>query len=290
MDDATTQATQSQPTILRIKRKRTDEPLDALVVESKSRRKKSRGVTGFFQFAETVEARAFWQDPSLTKDLRTRISTLASGEVRPDMPQRDTNSPQATPGRRYTIVKNIPENRPLASPVTSAASHPKSLDDADFTMYDAIPESNSSVNKTTEAFDPEMAKFLPMLQEYLRMNNELSNIAPPSAKVDEAEEYVWDVFYHRPATTKLVAVANIATVTGLPSVGQYDSDSGSDSAGDEDDEDSNTEDFYRNDYPDEDPDQESDGSLELSASDDEDIPENEDERDLHAFLAWRGRR
>ena len=40
------------------------------MVESKLRRKKSRGGSGFFQFAETVEAETFWEDPSLTRDLK----------------------------------------------------------------------------------------------------------------------------------------------------------------------------------------------------------------------------
>ena len=85
-----TAATQVQPTIIRIKRKRTDEPLDALgtyavqyhhkdltsyfpnclVVESRSRRKKSRGISSFFQFAETVEEDGFWEDPNSARDLK----------------------------------------------------------------------------------------------------------------------------------------------------------------------------------------------------------------------------
>ena len=140
-------------------------------------------------------------------------------------------------------------------------------------MYDAIPEPNFLANKTTDPVDPEIAKFLPMLQEYLRsmptaivylieinfilVNDEPSNIASNSAKGDRGEEYVWDVFYHRPAITELAAVVNIATMcvthhilfwqrthshfrSGLPPVGQYNSDPDSDSADDEDDEDSNS--------------------------------------------------
>lgn len=45
------------------------------MVESKTRRKKSRGASaGFFQFAETVEAEEFWNDPDLTKDLKVRLN------------------------------------------------------------------------------------------------------------------------------------------------------------------------------------------------------------------------
>ena len=85
-------ALQQPYTILRIKRKRTGEPLDALgkfaeqrlsgvgvlifafaVVDSRIRRKKLRPGVKVFQFAETVEQDA-WTDESRTKDLKVRVS------------------------------------------------------------------------------------------------------------------------------------------------------------------------------------------------------------------------
>lgn len=179
---------------------------------------------------------------------QTRISTLASGEFSAEKSERDTVSPQVTPGRRYTIVKNglekkspapytcyhsphsyLPHMLLYSRPVVQTSSQSNSVDGQDFTMYDAIPESNLLSNQATDPVDPEMAKFLPMLQEYLRsmpafiivhlmetncipVNDEPSNISSTSTKGDQGEEYVWDVFYHRPAITGLVAVANIATV------------------------------------------------------------------------------
>lgn len=61
-------------TILRIKRKRTDEPLDALVVDanSRARRRKIRGKFDVFQFAETVEQTA-WEDEKQKRDLQVRV-------------------------------------------------------------------------------------------------------------------------------------------------------------------------------------------------------------------------
>jgi hypothetical protein len=72
-------------TILRIKRKRNEEPLDALgktlvnsmfhnslyliVVDSRVRRKKSRGGVGVFQYAQTVENDA-WDDVQRQKDIQ----------------------------------------------------------------------------------------------------------------------------------------------------------------------------------------------------------------------------
>lgn len=110
----------------------------------------------------------------------------------------------------------------------NTAKQHKGQNEDEYTLYDAIPESKVSTKEPTSPVDHEMDKFLPMLQEYLRsmiislcgviltilnnmmlVNNEPSNIASTS---DKDGEYVWDVFYHRPAITGIVAVANVATM------------------------------------------------------------------------------
>ena len=81
------ESSKSGYTILRIKRKRNEEPLDALgkshisgseqwrphvsapVIESTTRRKKSRPGLGLFQFAETVERKA-WDNEGERKGLQ----------------------------------------------------------------------------------------------------------------------------------------------------------------------------------------------------------------------------
>ncbi|KAJ3930954.1 MAG: hypothetical protein NXY57DRAFT_1009626, partial [Lentinula lateritia] len=56
-------------TFLRIKRKRNEEPLDALVVESGARRKKSKGGSGVFKFAKTIEE-GVWEDEEQKKAIQ----------------------------------------------------------------------------------------------------------------------------------------------------------------------------------------------------------------------------
>jgi len=76
---------------------------------------------------------------------------------------------------------------------------------------------------------------------------------PPSQSSSSIDDYVWDVFYHRPATlTEWNEAANVGTLTGLPPslTDPYDSASDSEEE-DEADEDSNAEEYYKNDYPDE---------------------------------------
>lgn len=256
-------------TIVRIKRKRTDEPLDALVVESRVRRKKSKGGCDVFQFVQTVEE-TVWEDKQLQETLQNQISKLSSqspdeNNMQPSMPADVTNlsgaqrhRQLADEGKRYTIVptRESAENTKFATSPPKVISAKDVQSQSDFRMYDAVPADKMP---TSPVFDSAMAKFLPMLQNYLRMNDEPSQVlsaAPP------AEDYVWDVFYRRPCTlSEWNSVANIGTLEGLPPSldDPYSSDSESEEE-DNADEDSNAEEYYKNDYPDEDDSDDSEGS------------------------------
>ncbi|KAH9059905.1 hypothetical protein EDB87DRAFT_1684173 [Lactarius vividus] len=261
-------------TILRIKRKRNEEPLDALgklFIESTVRRKK-RGGLDVFQFAETVEPEA-WVDRS--KDLQDRISALereqaskagtppVHDDAHPPHPRRPDLS------RQYTVVLDD------TSPTPDTASPPSTLGEdngqLEFKLYDAILTSDA-----TSAVDPEMEKFLPLLQEYLtihdikpstsRTSNSAGSLTPSGSRSApvavsapapipprDDPDFVWDVFYHRAGlTNEYDAAAKVATLTGLPNslADAYASASESEEE-DEADEDSNAEEYYKNDYPDE---------------------------------------
>ena len=108
----------------------------------------------------------------------------------------------------------------------------------DFKMYDAIPASQQSLSTEDSS---EINKFLPMLNDYLK--SEVANITsfgtafnerivhdidvgsemnPPAVKkpgqpiLPESAldgDYVWDVFYHRPATlSEWIEAANVGTL------------------------------------------------------------------------------
>ncbi|KAH7925892.1 hypothetical protein BV22DRAFT_1119255 [Leucogyrophana mollusca] len=296
----TSQSHNQAYTILRIKRKRTDEPLDALVVESRVRRKKSRGGVDVFQFAQTVEQDA-WEDEQLHQNLQTQISKLAQ-----ELPEKSTSKspapsevvntpapslgPQPTdnPSRRYTIlpvdgeIEEQGRRKALTSPpkvVSWRDVPPKS----DFKMYDAV-----LAGSTNSPVDTDMENFLPMLQDYLNLQDiptstsfaNAPTIGLPSDSSTSAD-YVWDVFYRRPATlNEWTAAANIGTLTGLPPsiTDPYDSDSDFEEE-DEADEDSNgwypfppslphiirvwtftAEEYYKNDYPEDEGSDDSEGS------------------------------
>ncbi|KAF7299314.1 hypothetical protein MIND_00880400 [Mycena indigotica] len=270
-------------TILRIKRKRNEEPLDALVVESR-RKKKSRGGAaglgvgaGVFQFAQTVENDA-WDDERKKRDIEDQVSRLAAAEATtPAVAAQSKALPRGPPSptvakedtqRRYKVIMQEQPERPLkrrfpSSPpkVLSAkdleAAKPK---DTGFTLYDAVLSGDKSASMGN---DDELDKFLPMLSDYLNIND----ITVPSdlSSSTSSDDYVWDVFYHRAATlSEWNAAANVGTLTGLPPsvTDPYDSASDSEEE-DEADEDSNAEEYYKNDYPDEE-----DSSEEERSSDD----------------------
>ncbi|KAF9047859.1 hypothetical protein BJ165DRAFT_1468515 [Panaeolus papilionaceus] len=67
-------------TLLRIKRKRNEDPLDALVVEPHHKHAKDSTSAGVFQYAQTVSI-ALWDNESQQRDIQERISRLVSQPI-----------------------------------------------------------------------------------------------------------------------------------------------------------------------------------------------------------------
>ncbi|KAF5355272.1 hypothetical protein D9758_006062 [Tetrapyrgos nigripes] len=258
---------QQQPyTILRIKRKRNEEPLDALVIESGARRKKSRPSAGIFQFAQTIEE-GVWEDGVQQKLIQDQLARLArlSQPVPPQPTSLSPSKPRreiSDPNHHYTVVeRETPKTEAPWQAQPPSVLSSKDLEEqkanADFKMYDAIRSDDVGKN---EELDPQMEKLLPMLQDYLRTTDPALADSVTSAQDDD---YVWDLFYHAPGSAKdWTQTSTVGTVAGLPPLGtQDDSDSDTDSeVEDEANEDSNSEGYYKNDYPDEESDSDSDGS------------------------------
>ncbi|ETW81994.1 hypothetical protein HETIRDRAFT_451648 [Heterobasidion irregulare TC 32-1] len=267
--------TLQQPyTILRIKRKRNEEPLDALVVES-VRRKKSRPGLDVFRFAETV-AEGEW-DERRAKEVQDRISALARERMNNPAAIASEARPRPDSTRQYTVITQedpqVLPRLPVAPPQVMSTKElerqkQQKIND-DFKLYDAILASDAPPVPSAPEVDEEMEKFQSLLQDYLQVHDitpfspPLSALAssralpvqmpPPSAPSDDPD-YVYDVFYHRAgALLENENVTNIGTLIGLPAsfADPNSSDSESEEE-DEADEDSNAEEYYKNDYPEED--------------------------------------
>ncbi|KAI5122813.1 hypothetical protein M0805_000155 [Coniferiporia weirii] len=262
-------------TILRIKRKRDEDVPEVLVVEPSFKRvsKKRKGGLDVFQLAETVDAAA-WSNVE-QNELKNRIAELAktapdvsrknrsdSVPAAPDVVSRTQSS--QVPARQYRVVTQE-ESEFSRRSSRRATAPPKILSSKDlektpsnFKIYDAVLEPNVSEAET----DPEMEKFQSLLRDYMTIDGSTTTHPDPLVSLTgnnatevttpSPDDYVYDIFYHRPSTlSEWVAASTMATVTGLPpTVDEDDLDSESE-AEDEADEDSNAEDFYKNDYPDE---------------------------------------
>ncbi|PIL35209.1 hypothetical protein GSI_02999 [Ganoderma sinense ZZ0214-1] len=334
MDVDPPQALQPQQpyAIVRIKRKRNEEPLDALVVDAAPSKKKYRGGINVFQYAGTVE-QAEWNDEKQKKELEKHLADLAresSQKTRqaatPAVPTTPSPSavpqpPRSTPAqplpahsqkrpapqapsRTYTIVQQdkpvedpYARRRPANAPpkVWSTRELEAAKRAAQFKMYEAVPSTSTGKKAPVPTeMDAEIDKFLPLLKDYLNV----SDLTPPPAKSIKGvkdtdgmdEDYVYDVFYHRPTTNKELydpTSSNIAKLTGLPPElsGLSGEDSSDEEYSDEDDEDSNAEDWYTNDYPDE---EESDREDEADLSDEyHEHSEYDDEVPGRSMTAYR---
>jgi len=234
--------------------------------------------------------------------LKDRISALSNSDVPPtsSSPQKPAMSPESAPmtrnvstatngpARQYRVI--LQDEKPKGKRDRFAQAPPKVLSSKDlpltssasFRVYDAVLESDEPKDANMSNDDPEMEKFQSLLKDYLSVS-ESANALPPSqsrslltpslslasipasvSSTSIADDYVYDVFYHRPTTvSQWTESENMGTIVGLPSMlfdDDYELDSESEEE-DEADEDSNAEDFYGNDYPDdEESSEDSDGS------------------------------
>ncbi|KAI9025803.1 hypothetical protein CLU79DRAFT_743155 [Phycomyces nitens] len=265
--------TEPQLTILRIKRKRTEEPLDALFVQQDKDKRPRResnakndpkltlpasALPTLFRLAETVEEKSF---SSLTEaqKLKNRISRRIQPGSRPMTPessddrkyrmmkeQLDTNR-QA----RYRVIqKNRSKNAENMPPMVQSASEAAAKDL--FQMYEAVKEGEENekaklfVDDDIEDPDDIMCNFIPMVKEYLTLNE----------KPKDEDEYVYDVYYRDDSNlTAGINAGNIGSLVWFDEETGYLNDDTDSELGDHEDEDSNAEDYYQNDYPDEESDQ-----------------------------------
>ncbi|TIB73940.1 hypothetical protein E3Q22_04269 [Wallemia mellicola] len=241
---------------LRIKRKRNQEPLDALLIEEnesegkKPQPRKKRQRQGLFRLAETVEQSTFTSTET-KEELQARLKRKAEDDLEEDAERRHKQSlgrqirPKPTTSRRYHVVTED--------------------DDKKDVFIDVEQSKNESVNRSDKkdaSFDPydedseQMREFRKLVEDYLKMQETVTPESP-TPETDKDDDYVFDVYYRDKADLRnnTQIMSNIGLLTGFyDEFGlNFDQDYSSDSTDiqDEADEDSNEEDYYTNDYPDE---------------------------------------
>ncbi|KAH7344610.1 hypothetical protein B0J17DRAFT_636115 [Rhizoctonia solani] len=199
-----------------VKRKRVDEPMDALMIDLPSQTKRYRGAgesQGMFTLAETMTEDPSLLDDQKAKDLHKRLAMInqeprASPKVSSPvaMVMSPPGAPRSAPPptREYKVLRAarpsssarlwwnchcacsgpipIPiPGQPLPS-TTSTSSAPTDAEPSEskFVLYEAVLAAPVVVERPAEPA-PEMQEFQDLLQEYLRVN-EISLDAPPPRK------------------------------------------------------------------------------------------------------------
>ncbi|KAG0167231.1 solute carrier 7, member 6 opposite strand [Apophysomyces sp. BC1034] len=285
----------SQLTILRIKRKRNEEPLDALLVHQDQERhaeKRSRkdnntkqssqsiptvsatNLPKLFRLAETVEENSF-KNIAEAQKLKERITRRIQPGSRPRTPdlneRKDRMMQQQLKTTRQARYRVINQNRAKTSnnlpPVVQSASD-KAAEDL-FQMYEAVKEDEKKqpklfMDEGMDDPDDIMCNFIPMVKEYLTLNE--------TQEETEESDYVYDVYYRDDSNnTAEIHSGNIGSLVWFENESEYVNDDEDSELGDHEDEDSNAEDYYQNDYPDEESDQdyEDQYGYELSSEDED---------------------
>ncbi|WWD18740.1 hypothetical protein CI109_103194 [Kwoniella shandongensis] len=177
---------------------------------------------------------------------------------------RGSNSNAQVAQTQYRVV-------PPISPRTKSMLPPRIMTTAEteagpsplvFVDAQAVSSSGPSRQKPSNLEEEkEMAAFLPMLEEYLRLEKSQTKEIPTTPAEDE---WVYDLYYrdNRGSAPLHIGAGDGVTIgqlLGFEDISPPSSISGSEPE-DEADEDSNDEDYYRNDYPeDEDADEDMEG-------------------------------
>ncbi|WVW84998.1 hypothetical protein I302_107034 [Kwoniella bestiolae CBS 10118] len=186
----------------------------------------------------------------------------------PPLPSPSTTS--AHTQSQYRVIPPLsPRTRAMLPPriMTTAETEGRGNSPLVFVDAQAVPpssaESSRNMKPTNLEEEKEMASFLPMLEEYLKLEEASKQPAPLPPPTSQEDEWVYDLYYRDntslPLGLGLGDGVSIGQLLGFEDISPPSSISGSEPE-DEADEDSNDEDYYRNDYPeDEDADEDMQG-------------------------------
>ncbi|KAI9009792.1 hypothetical protein BC832DRAFT_591122 [Gaertneriomyces semiglobifer] len=243
--------TESSNTVLRVKRKRNADPIEALVVaqeESRREGKKLRLGNGeilVFKLVETVERQTV-EDAQRWKNTLEKLKSLRSEK---QSSKSSSSSRPGTPDERRKVLAQAKaaENRAARYKVLKSRREERDPD-LPYKVVDVAEDNDrrrqARSGTATPAENDVVASLMPMIQEYLRVTE---GVEPPVSE----EEYVYDLYYQDTsgATAPDARIGQL-TLDQDANVFLIDEDEDSDVL-DEADEDSNAEDYYQNEYPDE---------------------------------------
>ncbi|CEJ03777.1 hypothetical protein RMCBS344292_17754 [Rhizopus microsporus] len=254
-------------TILRIKRKRTEEPLEALLLQQQNEEKRLKrsnedtsvlkvsatALPTIFRLAETVEEASF-SNLDEARKLKDRISR----RIQPGLSRPQTPTPIEE--RKEQLMQKQSDVSKKARYRVISQNRAKAMENMPPVLI---------LDEDTEDVDDIMCNFIPMIKEYLTLNDR-------EQKQEDEDDYVYDVYYRDDQEPNALNVNNVGSLVWFDDTTEYMDDNDTESEmGDVGDEDSNAEDYYQNDYPDEEDDHDDHDEFEEQygydlSSDDED--------------------
>ncbi|KAJ1880586.1 hypothetical protein H4R99_007628 [Coemansia sp. RSA 1722] len=237
-------------TILRVKRKRGQEPLDALVIHQQQQQSQRRRLTTdhdgkVFELGQTLSQRDY-DDQAKRQALQTRLAQLsqtADHTSMEDTPMETIRLSETRKQPRFRVnnSRQQAEDRPIRSGIPQVVAAYMARHTADVRILDAVRDDDQGPLDVDD--------LVPLVRGGLALQN-------------DDPEYLYDFYYE--ARNGVVAGAS---GTVLWTEDDDASVAGSESEhADQEEEDSNAEDYYANDYPD-DPDSSSDGDAYYYGSD-----------------------
>ncbi|XP_056382396.1 probable RNA polymerase II nuclear localization protein SLC7A6OS [Hyla sarda] len=271
--------------VLRVKRKRGADPVEALIISCKRPRAEDTPESGavttqVFKLAATVTSQnepvQKYVQEALSRDRANQVHRPPIGNLQQIQKDLRTCRNAERQESRYRLVSSLrpkceegedskPDNSQPASPVeiqqhvpekaeasSSSAAIPKGGKDETFQVFDIVQEETEKETLDQQASDPEtiMCNSVQMIRERLTVSGE----GQGSEHRENPEEFVYDIYYAESSPHKWIQ--DILSVQPYHYEQELMNDDVEPDEVYEDEDDENEEGNWRNDYPDEEDDEE----------------------------------
>ncbi|XP_069822010.1 probable RNA polymerase II nuclear localization protein SLC7A6OS [Dendropsophus ebraccatus] len=305
-----------EPAVLRVKRKRGADPVEALIISCKRPRAeeetpKSAVTTQVFKLAATVSSqnepvRKYVQE-AISRDHATQVHRPPIGSIQQIQKDLRTWRKAERQESRYRLVSSLrpkceegedskagnsqaasPEEEQPHVPEKEGASGNSDVTSKDgkdemFQVFDIVQEESEKESPALQASDPEtiMCNSVKMIRERLTVSEE----GQGSEHRENPEEFVYDIYYAESSPHNWIQ--DILSVQPYHHEQELVADDDEPDEVYEDEDDENEENNWRNDYPDEEDDEEHSDKEERYMGYYEDSDDNTECGRGHAWDAYR---
>ncbi|ORX58552.1 hypothetical protein BCR36DRAFT_580165 [Piromyces finnis] len=261
-------------TVLRIKRKRTEESPNTLIInenEDDLKRKKVRKTANpnrVFKLADSFDFQTF-RDKEAAKKLKEHLTNI-------DIEKKSSGLEAA---KNELMEKKIKESKAARYKVITKnrAMKTNDNDEDEYQLYDVVKEDSlEGLYYGSKKEEELMCNFNKMIKEYLQVSNDNNTSAEDND--DSQDNYVYDLYI--PVDSDKLTENDVAADLIWEELDNNIYDYNEDDNSSYDSEDSNAEDYYQNEYPSS---SEDEGGLYSSEEDDDSDDSDDYENDYDDF-------